>query len=58
MTFLEICLFGGLVTLGPMTLLEKTLTKTKPGYKEYVESTSAFVPWFPRKKTRGEEQNR
>jgi steroid 5-alpha reductase family enzyme len=22
-----------------------------PGYKEYVESTSAFGPWFPRKRT-------
>jgi steroid 5-alpha reductase family enzyme len=31
-----------------VTLLEKTLKETKPGYKEYVEATSAFVPWFPR----------
>ena len=58
MTFLEIYLLGGLVTLGLMSLLEKTLTMTKPGYKEYVDSTSAFVPWFPRKKARSEEQNR
>jgi len=30
-------------------LLEKTLNKTKPGYKEYIESTNAFIPWFPKK---------
>jgi steroid 5-alpha reductase family enzyme len=65
MTFLEIYLIGGLVTLGLMTLLmrvsgvtllEKTLATTEPGYKEYVESTSAFVPWFPRRRHGGEEQ--
>lgn len=38
-----------LLRVSGVTLLEKTLTTTKPGYKEYVESTSAFVPWFPRK---------
>ncbi len=34
-----------------VTLLEKTLKDTKPGYKEYVETTNAFIPWFPRKKS-------
>ena len=38
-----------LLRVSGVALLEKTLTTTKPGYKEYVESTSAFVPWFPRK---------
>lgn len=33
-----------------VTMLEKTLKDTKPGYKEYVETTNAFIPWFPRKK--------
>lgn len=33
-----------------VTLLEKTLQDTKPGYKEYIETTNAFIPWFPRKK--------
>jgi len=32
-----------------VTMLEKTLKKTKPGYEEYVASTNAFIPWFPRK---------
>jgi steroid 5-alpha reductase family enzyme len=39
-----------LLRVSGVTLLEKTLTTTKPGYKEYVESTNAFFPWFPRKK--------
>lgn len=33
-----------------VTLLEKTLVETKPGYREYAETTNAFIPWFPRKK--------
>jgi steroid 5-alpha reductase family enzyme len=32
-----------------VTMLEKTLKNTKPGYKEYVKTTNAFIPWFPRK---------
>jgi steroid 5-alpha reductase family enzyme len=39
-----------LLRVSGVTLLEKTLATTKPGYEEYVESTSAFIPWFPRKK--------
>ena len=39
-----------LLRVSGVTLLEKTLSRTKPGYREYVESTSAFVPWFPRKR--------
>jgi steroid 5-alpha reductase family enzyme len=48
-------IFGPIITtvllmrVSGVTLLEKTLTTSKPGYKEYVESTSAFFPWFPRK---------
>ena len=32
-----------------VTMLEKTLKNTKPGYREYIEKTNAFIPWFPRK---------
>jgi steroid 5-alpha reductase family enzyme len=32
-----------------VTMLEKTLKNSKPGYREYVERTNAFLPWFPRK---------
>ena len=40
-----------LVRVSGVGLLEKTLKDTKPGYKEYMETTSAFIPWIPR--TRG-----
>lgn len=39
-----------LVRVSGVALLEKTLRKDRPGYKEYTESTSAFIPWFPRKR--------
>ena len=38
-----------LLRVSGVTLLEKTMS-TRPGYKEYIESTSAFLPWFPKKK--------
>lgn len=31
-------------------LLEKTLKGEKAGYREYIETTSKFIPWFPRQK--------
>jgi steroid 5-alpha reductase family enzyme len=36
-----------LVRVSGVALLEKSLREAKPGYEEYVKSTSAFVPWFP-----------
>ena len=38
-----------LTRVSGVALLEKSLD-AKPGYREYVESTSAFIPWFPRRK--------
>lgn len=38
-----------LMRVSGVTLLEKTLKQEKLGYKEYVETTSEFIPWFPRK---------
>ena len=32
-----------------VTLLEEDLSGRKPGYRDYVERTPAFVPWFPRR---------
>jgi steroid 5-alpha reductase family enzyme len=37
-----------LVRVSGVMLLEKTLKESKPGYKEYMERTNAFIPWFPR----------
>lgn len=39
-----------LLKVSGVALLEKSLKETKPQYKEYMEATSAFVPWFPRQK--------
>jgi len=38
-----------IIKVSGVALLEKTLNTTKPGYREYVRRTSAFVPWFPKK---------
>ncbi len=38
-----------LLRVSGVALLEKTLVETKPQYKEYIERTSAFVPWPPKK---------
>lgn len=39
-----------LLRVSGVTLLEKNLNEEKPGYKEYMETTSEFIPWFPHKK--------
>lgn len=39
-----------LLRVSGVTLLERTLAETRPGYRDYVETTSAFVPWFPRRR--------
>lgn len=38
-----------LLRVSGVVLLESTITARRPGYREYVERTSAFVPWFPRR---------
>lgn len=48
--FSPIIMTALLLRVSGVALLEKTLKETKPKYKEYVESTSAFIPWFPRKR--------
>jgi steroid 5-alpha reductase family enzyme len=39
---------GLLMKVSGVALLEKTLIKTKPEYRDYVRRTNAFFPWFPR----------
>lgn len=39
-----------LLRVSGVLLLEKSLKDTKPGYKDYIETTSAFIPWFPRRR--------
>jgi steroid 5-alpha reductase family enzyme len=33
-----------------VALLERSLSENKPQYKDYIERTSSFFPWFPKKK--------
>lgn len=37
------------IKVSGVALLEKTLKESKPEYKDYIEKTSAFIPWFPKK---------
>ena len=38
-----------IIKVSGVALLEKTLKTGKPEYADYVEKTSAFIPWFPKK---------
>ncbi len=40
-----------ILKISGVSLLEKSLSKAKPGYEEYVQTTSTFFPWFPKKST-------
>jgi steroid 5-alpha reductase family enzyme len=39
-----------LLRVSGVTLLERNLKQAKPQYREYIESTSEFIPWFPKRK--------
>lgn len=38
-----------IIKVSGVSLLEKSLNETKPQYRDYIERTSAFLPWFPKK---------
>ena len=38
-----------IIKVSGVALLEKSLVSQKPQYKEYIEKTNAFIPWFPKK---------
>ena len=38
-----------LVRVSGVALLEKDIAVRRPGYRDYVARTNAFLPWFPRK---------
>jgi steroid 5-alpha reductase family enzyme len=38
-----------IIKVSGVGLLEKSLKEKKPGYKEYMEKTSPFFPWFTKK---------
>lgn len=43
---------GLLLKVSGVTLLERTMLETRPQYQEYIEQTSAFLPWFPKKRSK------
>ncbi|WP_372751037.1 DUF1295 domain-containing protein [Labilibaculum sp.] len=38
-----------IVKVSGVDLLEKSLQNKKPSYQEYINKTSSFIPWFPKK---------
>lgn len=42
-----------LLKVSGVSLLEKTIVHRRPEYRDYIEVTPAFVPWFPKKKGGG-----
>jgi len=39
-----------LLKMTGVTLMEKAIVHTRPGYRDYIARTNAFVPWFPKRK--------
>lgn len=39
-----------LLRVSGVTLLERGLKEAKPQYRQYIESTREFIPWFPKRK--------
>jgi len=37
-----------LIKVSGVAMLERTMAERKPGYKEYMQTTNAFIPWFPK----------
>jgi steroid 5-alpha reductase family enzyme len=48
--FSPLVMTGFLMRVSGVPLLEKSLTKTKPEYRDYIACTSEFIPWFPRQR--------
>jgi len=38
-----------IIKVSGVALLEKSLNENKPKYREYIQKTSSFFPWFPKK---------
>jgi len=38
-----------IIKVSGVALLEKNLKEKRPEYREYIQRTSAFLPWFPKK---------
>ena len=38
-----------IIKVSGVALLEKSLNETKPQYRDYIQKTNSFFPWFPKK---------
>lgn len=38
-----------IIKVSGVSMLERTMKNTKPGFEDYVKKTSPFFPWFPKK---------
>jgi len=38
-----------IIKVSGVSMLERTMKNTKPGFEDYVKKTNAFFPWFPKK---------
>jgi len=47
--FSSVLMTALIIKVSGVSLLEKTLKTQKPEYQEYIRTTSAFLPWFPKK---------
>ena len=47
--FGSVLMIALIIKVSGVALLEKSLKETKPDYRAYIEKTSAFIPWFPKK---------
>ncbi len=47
--FAPVIMTGLLVKVSGAALLEKSLKDKKPEYRDYIEKTPAFIPWFPKR---------
>jgi steroid 5-alpha reductase family enzyme len=47
--FAPVIMTGLLFKVSGVALLEKNLKDKKPEYRDYIEKTPAFIPWFPKR---------
>ena len=46
-----------LLRVSGVTMLERTITKRRPGYADYIARTSTFFPWPPKSSSASEDDD-
>jgi protein-S-isoprenylcysteine O-methyltransferase Ste14 len=47
--FLVVAVMMVLVWMAGLRMMERTITRRRPEYEDYIRRTSAFIPWFSKK---------